>query len=604
MELSDFDGDVRAALHPVARLLDGSVLGYQAIREGSLGAELDLIFVRAALTCSVAIRPAILFLTLPASALVERGAVQGLQELAADADAPTHRIVVEISELGSAADVAGLSTIVADLRSCGFRVATYDGGAAQAGMLGIAELRPDFIKLDGALTRDLHASHPRRALLVSLLSFATHINAHVVAEGIDTQKDLATLIGLGIQFGQGAYVGEPLPLPSLEGGALALAPLLRTSRTVETFAPDGPVHPNQLVTRHPPAASTVKQASLPHALSSAALALQAEHDPQRILAVIAEQLSLVVPVDDLSIYEADPDTEQFVAAFATGPQAEQIMADCFSMSVGLNGWAFALGTPQNLGNAGAHPAATTIPNTPFEHESLLLIPLVAGDHKLGMLNCRRMGLNRFTDEDLEAASLFGHTAAAAWHNAQLYEELARRAMTDGLTGLFNSRWLREAGEREIADCRRRGAPLSIVLVDLDHFKRINDTGGHAAGDEVLQRVADELRRTSRAGDGAVRLGGEEFVLVLCDADAAGAVRVATDLRAAMTKVPIPPDCVGIERITASFGIASFPEHGSTLAELVRAADVAMYGAKRDGRDRVKLALDEPATVPRDGSAVA
>ena len=350
------------------------------------------------------------------------------------------------------------------------------------------------------------------------------------------------------------------------------------------------------------AASPPKQVSLPHALSSAALALQAEHDPQRILAVIAEQLSLVVPVDDLSIYEADQVNHQFVAVFATGPQARLIMADAFSLSVGLNGWAFALGTPQNLGNAGAHPAATTIPNTPFEHESLLLIPLVAGDHKLGMLNCRRMGLNRFTDRDLEAASLFGHTAAAAWHNAQLYEELARRAMTDALTDLFNSRWLREAGARELADCRRRGAPLSVVLIDLDHFKTINNSGGHAAGDVVLQRVADELRRTTRAGDAAIRLGGEEFVLLLRDSDAGGALRVAGDLRSALMRVPVPTECSGVQRVTASIGIASFPEHGTSLDDLVRAADVAMYRAKRDGRDRVCVARADTSVRGDAGSA--
>jgi diguanylate cyclase (GGDEF)-like protein len=329
---------------------------------------------------------------------------------------------------------------------------------------------------------------------------------------------------------------------------------------------------------------------LPHVLSRAALALQAEHDPQRIFAAIAEQLQRVVPVDDLSIYEADHNQHRFVAAFATGRQAAEIMADVFSLSVGVNGWAFALGTPQNLGNAGAHPAAAAVPNTPFEHESLLLIPLLAGDHKLGMLNCRRMGLNRFTDEDLETATLFAHTAAMAWHNAQLYQELARRASTDGLTGLYNSRWLREAGESEIAESRRRGMPLSVVLVDLDHFKAINDTGGHAAGDAVLQRVATELRRITRAGDSAVRLGGEEFILVLRDAEANGATRVAGELRRALRNVPIPGACTGINHITASIGIASFPDQGSRLEDLIRAADVAMYQAKRGGRDQVKLSV--------------
>src|SRR6202035_979929 len=128
---------------------------------------------------------------------------------------------------------------------------------------------------------------------------------------------------------------------------------------------------------------------------------------------------------------------------------------------------------------------------------------------------------------------FGHTAAMAWHNAQLYQELARRAMTDGLTGLYNSRWLREAGHGELAHRPRGGMPLSVVLVDLDHFKSINDTGGHAAGDAVLQRVAAELRRITRAGDAAVRLGGEEFILILRDAESSGAARVAADLRRAL-----------------------------------------------------------------------
>ncbi|HSP66024.1 MAG TPA: GGDEF domain-containing protein, partial [Candidatus Deferrimicrobium sp.] len=165
-------------------------------------------------------------------------------------------------------------------------------------------------------------------------------------------------------------------------------------------------------------------------------------------------------------------------------------------------------------------------------------------------------------------------------------------------------WLREAGEREIADCRRRGTSLSIVLIDLDHFKQINDTGGHAAGDVVLQTVAEELRRTTRAGDAAVRLGGEEFILILGDSNAAGALRVAGNLRRALANMPIPAACAGIDQITASIGVASFPQHGEVFEDLVRAADVAMYGAKGEGRDRVKVALDGAAGVGTDGTAVA
>ena len=603
-------GGIRPAMQPIIRLLDGVTLGYESLCRinpgagpqvpsalfdaagGAMEKDLDEACIRAGLQGSVHTMPATLFLNVMLSTLAQPNAALRLAEFAEAAEVNPEHIVLEVSERVPVPNVARLRRVVADLRSRGFRIAIDDAGAGHASMLVIAEVRPDFIKIDRDLIRGVHSSDSRRALVVSMLSFGTHIDARIIAEGIETEADLRCLMDLGVQFGQGNVLCEPVILgePAVAGATL-VQPAWFASRRVECFpASVEPAAPSHEAPRRRPHSARPAPESLPHALSRAALALQAEHDPQRILAAIAEQLQRVVPVDDLSIYEADHNHHRFVAAFATGRQAAEIMADVFSLSVGVNGWAFALGTPQNLGNAGAHPAAAAVPNTPFEHESLLLIPLMAGDHKLGMLNCRRMGLNRFTDEDLETATLFGHTAAMAWHNAQLYQELARRATTDGLTGLYNSRWLREAGELEIADSRRRGMPLSVVLVDLDHFKSINDSGGHAAGDAVLQRVAAELRRITRAGDAAVRLGGEEFILVLRDAESSGAARVAGDLRRALRNVPIPAACTGIEHVTASIGIASYPEQGSRLEDLIRASDIAMYQAKRSGRDQVKLSV--------------
>ncbi|MBV8446073.1 MAG: diguanylate cyclase, partial [Candidatus Dormibacteraeota bacterium] len=553
--------------------------------------ELDAACLRTAVKSAGGTAPATLFLNITLPTLQQRGSADTLAHLVEEAGVPTNNIVLEVSERFPVGNVARLRRIVADLRAKGFRIAIDDAGAGHASMLVIAEVRPDFIKIDRDLIHGIQSSASRRALVVSMLSFGTHINARVIAEGIETPADLRTLIDLGVQFGQGNVLSRPVIVGAAVEGAVLVEPAWFAARQVESFpAAVDPEQPARVRGVADPAASVEAQESLPHALSSAALALQAEHDPQRILSVIADQLQRVVPVDDLSIYAADHVNHRFVPAYATGRQAEEIMEDVFSMSVGVTGWAFASGAPQNLGNAGAHPAAAAVPNTPFEHESLLLIPLVAGDHKLGMLNCRRMGLNRFSDEDFEAATLFGHTAAAAWHNAQLYEELERRAMTDNLTGLFNSRWLHEAGDREIADARRRRSPLSLVLVDVDHFKAINDTGGHESGDVVLQRIAAELRSGIRGGDAAVRLGGEEFVIILRDTDTGGAVRVAEQLRTAIREVSVPQACSGIEHLTASFGIATFPLHGSQLPDLVRASDVAMYEAKRGGRDQVKVAL--------------
>ena len=506
--------------------------------------ELDEACIRAGLAGSVHTMPATLFLNVMLPTLRSPTPRVRLAQFAEDAGVLPEHIVLEISERVPVPNVARLRRVVADLRSRGFRIAIDDAGAGHASMLVIAEVRPDFIKIDRDLIRGVHSSDSRRALVVSMLSFGTHINARIIAEGIETEADLNSLMDLGVQFGQGNVLSEPVILgePAVAGRDPRAARMVR--RPPGRMLP-GVRRARGTEPRAAAAAATPRTAGAgepapraePRGARAAGGARSAAH-PRGDRRAAAARRPGRRPVD-LRGGPQPPSLRRGVRHRTPGRRdhGRRVLALGRCQRVGVRAW-----TPQNLGNAGAHPAAAAVPNTPFEHESLLLIPLLAGDHKLGMLNCRRMGLNRFTDEDLETATLFGHTAAMAWHNAQLYQELARRATTDGLTGLYNSRWLREAGELEIADCRRRGMPLSVVLVDLDHFKTINDSGGHAAGDAVLQRVATELRRITRAGDAAVRLGGEEFILVLRDAESSGAARVAGDLRRALRNVPIPAAC--------------------------------------------------------------
>jgi diguanylate cyclase (GGDEF)-like protein len=336
-------------------------------------------------------------------------------------------------------------------------------------------------------------------------------------------------------------------------------------------------------------------AALPQALIKAAAALQSEHDPATILAVIAEQLHTVVPVDAVYIYAADEKQSRFVPVHATGSEAEARMAYGYPIERGINGWAFKLGSPQNVGDVSRHPATITIPGTPVgAPESFLIIPLIAGDRRLGVLDCSRLGIDQFTSTDLEAAALFGHTAAAAWRNAELYRELNDRSITDPLTGLLNSRWLREVGERELAQTLRSGQSLALLLLDLDKFKQINDSGGHGAGDLVLRRVGAVLREVIRSGDAAVRLGGEEFLLFLRDSDEVGAKRIAVEFRDRLAALPLPRSCQPRSTLTASTGIAVLPHNGIAMAELVRAADVAMYEAKRAGGDRYHVSRHRAA----------
>jgi diguanylate cyclase (GGDEF)-like protein len=600
---------IASAVQPIIRLYEGSVIAYEALARfpprphlltpdelfasaSSLGMQnrVDLACLRAALREAPNLGDADLFVNVLIGTLLDRSGMSALDSAVRDAGVDPTSVVLEFSEREPVTDLARLQRIAAELRSKGFRIAVDDAGAGHASMRVIAELRPEFIKVDRSLIHALDTDRARRALVVALLSFGGHIGARLIAEGIETRAELDMLLSLGVMFGQGWLPGRPVLTAPMEGHSEievvdeAWFSRQHVSRTRET-APVEAAASAAIPTLGIRALPSMRGRGLPRALSAAALALQNEHDPVRIVGVMAELMSGVVPVSEMAIFAADYETHRMVPMFAAGADRDELLADSFSLDAGLTGWAFARGKPENIPDTSTHPLARQVPGTPIVNESLLLIPLVAGEHKLGIINCWRLGTGQFTDREVEAASLFAHIAAAAWRNAQLYAELLSAAMTDPLTRLYNSRWLRDAGERDLARAAREGKPLALLLTDLDHFKRVNDGAGHAAGDLVLQRVAARLRATVRGADAVVRLGGEEFVALLQDCDADGAAVVAEAIRVAVREITLPEGC-GLARLTASIGIASYPEHAGGLDQLLAAADRAMYEAKQAGRDRV------------------
>ncbi|HEY7925843.1 MAG TPA: EAL domain-containing protein [Candidatus Dormibacteraeota bacterium] len=606
-------GRIAAAVQPIVRLYDGTVIGYEALARfpprqhmGSpdelfaaasllrMQADVDLACMRGALSEASNVGDADLFINVLIGTLLDRRGMAALDQAVRDAGVDPRSIVLEFSEREPVSDLARLQRIAAGLRARGFRIAVDDAGAGHASMRVIAELRPEFIKVDRSLIRAIESDRARRALVVALLSFSGHIGARLIAEGIETPAEQEVLASLGVQFGQGWLLGPPVLTKMIEGQADvevvdAAWFARRTVSHTRVDATEPGAEPNgTMPTPVPSATGSSARQGLPRALSDAATALQSEHDPMRILGVMSELMSRVVPVSEMAIFMAEYETHRLVPVIATGPDRDELLADSFSMDAGLTGWAFGLGTPQNIADTATHQLARQVPGTPVVRESLLLIPLVAGEHKLGIINCWRTGVGRFTERELEAASLFAHVAAAAWRNAQLYAELLSAVMTDPLTHLYNSRWLRDSGERDIIRAARDGRPLALLLIDLDHFKTVNDHSGHAAGDLVLQRVATRLRTTVRGADAIVRLGGEEFVALLHDCDADGAELVAEAMRMAVRDIALPVGC-DLPRLTASIGIAAYPLHGGDLDQLLAAADRAMYAAKHGGRDQVATA---------------
>jgi len=214
------------------------------------------------------------------------------------------------------------------------------------------------------------------------------------------------------------------------------------------------------------------------------------------------------------------------------------------------------------------------------------VPMVYHERFVGALMVRSADATRLWEEtEVLLLRTVADQVAVAVNHARLFAQVQQQALTDALTGCFNRRSFEMQLEREVRIAMRQRQPLSVVLLDIDHFKRVNDTYGHDAGDAALRYVAGMLREELRGVDTAARYGGEEFVVVLPQAGTEGAVVVAERLRERLAGMEVP----GVGRITASFGVATYPLHGSGREEMVKAADRALYEAKAGGRNQVRVA---------------
>ena len=178
-------------------------------------------------------------------------------------------------------------------------------------------------------------------------------------------------------------------------------------------------------------------------------------------------------------------------------------------------------------------------------------------------------------------------------NVGLHETVERQAVTDGLTGLSNRRRFEEALESELERSRRFDVPVALVMLDIDNFKRVNDTHGHQTGDLVLREVGRLLRESSREVDEPARYGGEELAVVLPGTDQEGAYNLAERVRAEIEALRLPLPDGGELRVTASFGAATHPPADGGARGLVEAADQALYAAKHSGKNRTVSAAGVP-----------
>jgi diguanylate cyclase (GGDEF)-like protein/PAS domain S-box-containing protein len=217
------------------------------------------------------------------------------------------------------------------------------------------------------------------------------------------------------------------------------------------------------------------------------------------------------------------------------------------------------------------------------------VPLLSQGEAIGILHFQGNGPAELADGEMLLATTFGEQVGLSISNIRLREALRTQSIRDPLTGLFNRRYLEETLQREIRRSVRSEQSLGVLMLDLDHFKKFNDTYGHDAGDAVLCETATFLTKSVRAEDVVCRFGGEEFVIILPVADLRATQARGEKICSKLRELTVLHQGQSLGMITVSVGVAALPEHGTSPSALLEAADTALYRAKREGRDRVALA---------------
>jgi diguanylate cyclase (GGDEF)-like protein len=325
-------------------------------------------------------------------------------------------------------------------------------------------------------------------------------------------------------------------------------------------------------------------------------------DQKKVFEQIAETLKTLVDYDTMDVRLVDEQAGELVAIFAPDASAEQMLEFRSPLGVGVTGWVVEHNQAQLVNDMNHDPRGVLVPDTPSDPQASIIVPLNVRGKVSGVLTLDRLGGRHFDERELETAQLFANLAAIAIQNARTYNEMEVQAISDGLTGIYNYRHFYDTLNSTVSRANRYTETFCLLMMDLDHFKVVNDTVGHQQGDEVLRAVARVLQVCSRESDYLARYGGEEFVMILPRTGLVEARNMAE--RICTTVREVDPGVPGL-RVSMSIGVASFPESSHDADGVLRAADSALLRAKARGRNRVCLyAEEEAAHALLDGHMVA
>ena len=329
-------------------------------------------------------------------------------------------------------------------------------------------------------------------------------------------------------------------------------------------------------------------------------ALTSSLDIGEVMHVILAKVSELLKPSNWSLLLKDHATGELYFHAAVGEGSDRLLGLRLKPGEGIAGWVSQHNQPLLVPNVHADPrfASRFDKASRFHTKSILCVPLTFKDRTLGVIelvNGPRDGA--FHEEDLRILGTVAEFSAIAIENARNFHKVQELTVLDDHTGLFNSRHLKRSLEQEVMRATRFGHPVSVIFFDLDYFKRVNDSHGHQAGSQVLHEIGRLLLKTLRSTDVPVRYGGDEFVILLPETSKDQAMECAKRLRGEISRWKfLAEETYGPLQITASLGVASFPDDARVPEELLRRADDAMYRVKAERRDGVAAALPQQAAA--------
>jgi diguanylate cyclase (GGDEF)-like protein len=315
-------------------------------------------------------------------------------------------------------------------------------------------------------------------------------------------------------------------------------------------------------------------------------------EPRKLTELIMAKIQQLIPSEAWSMLLVDEERQELTFELALGEKGKDVSSFRVKIGEGIAGWVAQTGQPAIVNDVSTDPrfARKFDSETRFETRSILCAPLISRGRTIGVVEIINRISGRFTHADLEVLLTLVEPCAIALENAMLFQRAEQLTITDDLTKLFNSRYLNLYIGREIKRCKRHGIPLSVIFLDLDGFKGINDSYGHLAGSRTLTEVGAILSQAVRESDILARYGGDEFVVVLPETPPSGALVIAERIRRSIESHQFLREQGLSARISASFGIASYPDHALTPEGLIQKADQAMYRVKEREKNGIEVAV--------------